>query len=152
MGARGPTLWLRRWCPHRPRGDFRCWRPRARRRLGSERRRRIKSVDPCLGHRSRFHDGSVRSPDVRALHIRRCAITRQDGRRLMRVKPLTSFSCPRGCRRKEPLRSGRPSGRLMRESSAVDFESWQGQFRGQFEGIWCSRNSKSVVYLGFSPR
>jgi hypothetical protein len=34
----------------------------------------------------------------------------------------------------------------------ADSESWQGQFQGQFEGEERSRNSKPVVYLGFSPR
>ena len=39
-----------------------------------------------------------------------------------------------------------------RRCSVVDFESCQGQFQGQFGLQQRSRNSKPVVYLGFSPR
>jgi hypothetical protein len=39
-----------------------------------------------------------------------------------------------------------------RRRSAAVSDCWWGQFQGQFEEEEDSRNSKPVVYLGFSPR
>jgi hypothetical protein len=39
-----------------------------------------------------------------------------------------------------------PRGAIPR----AGYESWQGQFQGQFGPEQCSRNSKPVVYLAFS--
>jgi len=93
-------------------------------------------------------------PRARAAHASRPRPTtnQKGGCWLIRRDARAPISCRNSCRRKERLRSDQRLGSLDRRRSTVGFESWQGQFQGQFGLYQCSRNSRPVVYLGFSPR
>ena len=110
--------------------------------------RRLRTPPPGNGSKNRcLPPGRSRARSVRASRPRRTT-DQICGRRLMRIRPRGLTSCRHSCRRKEPLPSGQRSGRSIAPVSPVAFESWQGQFQEPQR----SRNSKPVVYLGFSPR
>ena len=81
----------------------------------------------------------------------RHATDRTSGRQPMRANRRPSNTCRHACRRKEPLRSDQSPGHA---DGAVPWRVFE--LAGTISGTICARavcrNSKPVVYLGFSPR
>ena len=80
------------------------------------------------------------------------ATEQRSGRQLMRAKRRTPITCRHTCWRKEPLRSDQRSVRSCGDVPWRVFRAGRDNFRDNLGQERCSRNSKPVVYLGFSPR
>jgi hypothetical protein len=98
-----------------------------------------------------FPKASSSAGSVCTSHLQR-ASGQRSGRRLMRVKRCAPISCPSRCPRKEPLHSDQRSGRVDRRGSTPILRAGRDNFRDNRAESRRGRNSRSRLYLAFSPR